>query len=91
MLLKALLTADFESAFVLTESAAFLNSDTHESLQHDTNKTTIFSVMKVRDASISISCKLHRMSGRPALRHSMCLQSRDLPHKLCYRGQVASF
>jgi len=41
MLLKALLTADFESAFVLTESAAFLNSDTHESLHHDTTKTTI--------------------------------------------------
>ena len=34
MLLNALLTADFESAVVLTESAAFLNSDTQPSLQN---------------------------------------------------------
>lgn len=34
MLLNALPTADFESAVVLTESAAFLNSDTQLSLQN---------------------------------------------------------
>ena len=33
MLLKALLTADLESVLFATESAAFLNSDTHVSLQ----------------------------------------------------------
>ena len=39
MLLKALLIADLESAFVETESAAFLNSETHESLQQRGNGT----------------------------------------------------
>ena len=37
MLSKALLIADLESAFVETESAAFLNSETQGSLQ-DTGK-----------------------------------------------------
>lgn len=37
MLLKALLIADLESGFVETESAAFLNSVTQESLQEKEN------------------------------------------------------